>query len=77
MKTEGNDTPCRAACRLDHSIFAILCMYEAAELTEGQAVKLMNCEGRVEFRLLREKLLRNFRASLAADMKKHGWQWQS
>lgn len=70
-------TPCRAACRLDLTIFAVVCMYEAEELTEGQAVKLMNCPSRVEFRLLREKLHRNFRASLAADMKANGWEWQN
>lgn len=52
-------------------------MYEASELTEGQAVKLMNCGSRVEFRLLREKLHRNFRASLADDMKANGWEWQN
>jgi len=52
-------------------------MYEAEELTEGQAIKLMNCQSRVEFRLLREKLHRNFRASLAADMKANGWEWQN
>lgn len=68
-------TPCRPACRLDLSIYAVLCMYEAEELTEGQATKLMNCPSRVEFRLLREKLLRNLRSSLAADMKANGWEW--
>jgi hypothetical protein len=62
--------------KLTESIHAIVCLYEAGELTEGQATKLMNSGDRVSFRMTREKVLREMKDVLAADMKQHGWEWQ-
>lgn len=60
--------------RLTESIHAIVCLYEAGELTEGQATKLMNSGDRVNFRLTREVVLKEMKDLLAADMAEHGWK---
>ncbi len=62
--------------RLTESIHSIVCLYEAGELTEGQATKLMNSGDRVSFRIARENVLKEMKNALSADMKAHGWEWQ-
>lgn len=61
--------------RLTESIHAIVCLYDAGELTEGQATRLMNSGDRVSFRMTRERLIVEMKKMLAADMKAHGWEF--
>ena len=61
--------------RMTNSIYAIVALHGASELTEGQCVKLMNLGSRVEWRIVREQLLAEMRNRLAKDMKLNGWEW--
>jgi len=61
---------------LTPSIYAILALYDAGELTEGQAVKLMNSGDRVSFRLCREQMHAEMKRLLEKDMAEHGWKFQ-
>jgi hypothetical protein len=61
--------------RLSTSIYAIVALYDAAELTEGQATKLMNCGDRVSWRLRREQIHAEMKELLTKDVESHGWKW--
>ena len=61
--------------RMTNSIYAIVALHAAEELSEGQCVKLMNITDRVSWRLAREKILAEMRDRLAKDMERHGWKW--
>lgn len=61
--------------RLSTSIYAIVALYDAGELTEGQATKLMNCGDRVSWRLRREQIHAEMKELLAKDVESHGWKW--
>lgn len=65
--------------RLTLSAMAIIHLHELGEITEGQAVKLMNCTDIVSYRLRKEELEREMRDGIAMDMKSHGWKrlWPS
>lgn len=59
--------------KLSLSIYSIIALHEAGELSEGQCVKLMNCGDRVSWRLLREKIYREMKRILQPDMARYGW----
>ena len=61
--------------RLSTSIYAIVALYDAGELTEGQATKLMNCGDRVSWRLRREQIHAEMKKLLTQDVESHGWKW--
>lgn len=56
------------------SAVAVIHMHELSHLTEGQAVKLMNCADIVTYRLRREELVKELATGLQRDMANNGWQ---
>jgi len=61
---------------MTESIYAIMFLYEAGELSEGQATKLMNNGSRLEFREARIKIAAEMKAKIQKDFESHGWKWQ-
>lgn len=60
--------------RMSMSIYAIVGLYEAGRLTEGQATKLMNCGDRVSWRLRREEILEEMFQTIKQDFEAAGWK---
>lgn len=54
--------------RLQLSCFAIVHLEDKNEISEGIAMRLMNSPDRVSYRLAREKVEREMREILAADL---------
>jgi hypothetical protein len=56
------------------TIYAIVALYEAGKITEGQATKLMNCGDRVSWRLRREEILAEMFQTIKQDFESFGWK---
>ncbi len=63
--------------RLTFSIYAIIALHEVGEITEGQAVKLMNSDSIVAYRIERQKIVAEMKRILTPDMERHGWKWEN